>query len=152
MLSHDDLDRLNEQCGDRVIKRSMYCARCGYNLRSLPYRYNCPECGNRYHARTIRQKGIFLENETRFPISECVISIFAGLMGAGLFYVSIRQWSILGFRVNFIIPFVALVGLALVVVSLVYAFYAMQLFFEYKARHRVSKRVAEQRREEVMHD
>lgn len=35
----DDLD------GERVCDRDRPCAKCGYNLRGLPFRGSCPECG-----------------------------------------------------------------------------------------------------------
>ncbi len=152
MLSHDDLDRLVEQSGDGVIKRSMYCARCGYNLRSLPYRYNCPECGNSYRARAIRRKGIFLEDESYFPTSECFYALVSGLLGGGLFAVCISQWSVLGLRVRFVVPGLLLAGAFLTMLSLVNARQAFRLYLEYRSRHQVIKSVQAQRREEAMHD
>jgi len=152
VLSHDDLDRLVDQCGDSVIKQSMYCARCGYNLRSLPYRYTCPECGNSYRARAHRRKGIFLEGETYFPYSECFILIISSLFSGLFITAGMSRWSVISFRLGFVLPALFMAGALLAVMAMVYVARSFRLFLEYKSRHQVTKRVAAQRREEAMHD
>lgn len=67
---HDfrDLDRLSDDIfKDRRISGSVYCGKCGYNLRTLPYLYQCPECGNDYNARPLVMKGVFLPQQIPVP-------------------------------------------------------------------------------------
>ncbi len=149
MLSHDELDRLVEQSGDGVIKKSLYCARCGYNLRLLPYRYNCPECGNRYYARALRRKGIFMEDRAYLPIAECLYATLSGTIGVGLLLVCDGQWSTMvdGMRL-----FIYCLVTASLVLSYINTRRVFRLFLEYKSRHRVIKHITVQRREEALHD
>lgn len=57
--STSDPERIREEMfAGRRIADSVYCGRCGYNLRSLPYCYHCPECGSEYNARPLVMKGI----------------------------------------------------------------------------------------------
>jgi len=68
VFTHDELDRMaDEDLKDRVIRRSMYCGACGYNLRGLPHIHVCPECGNSYNARSRRRFGIFEPQQAEFP-------------------------------------------------------------------------------------
>ena len=86
-LSGQDLERLaDDQYKDRIITGSVYCGSCGYNLRTLPYIYTCPECGNQYNARPLKMTGIFTPHETYFPASE----IAAALLCAPIAFVLIR--------------------------------------------------------------
>ncbi|MBL4700638.1 MAG: hypothetical protein JKX85_05195 [Phycisphaeraceae bacterium] len=36
-----------------LTTRSMICAKCGYDLRGLPQRGGCPECGSTYNKDTL---------------------------------------------------------------------------------------------------
>jgi len=72
-----ELDRsAQDQDRDRLISGSIYCENCGYNLKTLPYVYNCPECGNGYNARPLMLKGIFKPFEVTFPLWEIVAAVF----------------------------------------------------------------------------
>ncbi len=83
VISSDELSRLaDEAYGGRRISDSLYCATCGYNLRTLPYVYRCPECGSGYNARPLAMKGIFLPVETFPPVGDALILIlFVGMTG-----------------------------------------------------------------------
>jgi len=68
MLNQEELDRIAaEELSDGVITRSTYCGRCGYNLRALPVRYECPECGNPYDTLSRRKKGIYEGRDAELP-------------------------------------------------------------------------------------
>lgn len=70
-MSRDELDRYADDLyKDRLITGSVYCGKCGYNLKTLPYVYTCPECGNSYNARPLSMKGIFTPQEASFPLVE----------------------------------------------------------------------------------
>ncbi len=87
-LASDELQRLSEEIyTDRRITMSTYCARCGHNLLTLPYIYNCPECGNRYNARPLVLEGIFTPDLLRFPFSTLFGAVVAG-GGSVLFVLS----------------------------------------------------------------
>ena len=84
-LSRSDLERLaDDTYKGRILQSSVYCERCGYNLRTLPYVYTGPECGNEYNARPLKMKGIFLPHSTRMPVGDVAASGFS-LGGALLF-------------------------------------------------------------------
>ncbi|MFQ5489321.1 MAG: hypothetical protein ACE5GE_01255 [Phycisphaerae bacterium] len=67
----DELARWGDEVlADRRIGTDLYCARCGYNLRTLTYLGRCPECGSQYSARPPVMKGIFTADMLRFPLEE----------------------------------------------------------------------------------
>jgi len=78
---HDfrDLDKLSDDIfKDRRISGSVYCGKCGYDLRTLPYLYQCPECGNAYNARPLVMKGVFLPQQTPVPWIDMLAVPFFG--------------------------------------------------------------------------
>ena len=76
-LSTDELEQLSQDIySERRISHSIYCGRCGYNLRTLPYVGRCTECGNEYNARPVVRKGIYISTEVTFPFVELVCSMF----------------------------------------------------------------------------
>ncbi len=76
VVGTDELDRLADEIyRDRRIIGSVYCGNCGYNLRTLPYTYACPECGAEYNARPTKMKGIFLPSGTVFPLRDCAATL-----------------------------------------------------------------------------
>jgi len=84
-MSQSDLDRLaDDTYKGHILQSSTYCERCGYNLRTLPYVYTCPECGNEYNARPLKMKGIFQPHTTRVPVGDIAAVVF-GVGGALLF-------------------------------------------------------------------
>lgn len=89
-LSTTELERIADDIyRDRLLTLSTYCGDCGYNLKTLPYVHTCPECGNRYNARALRMKGIFLPNAAELPIQDLFVTLVAaavtGLIGYGAF-------------------------------------------------------------------
>ena len=76
-LDADDLDKLSQDVfTERRIGYSVYCSRCGYNLRTLPYIGRCTECGSEYNARPAVRKGIYVSTEVWFPSVELVSVVF----------------------------------------------------------------------------
>jgi len=63
---------------DRRISATVFCGKCGYNLRTLPYLYQCPECGNEYNARPLVMKGVFLPQRTPAPWIDMLAVPFFG--------------------------------------------------------------------------
>ncbi len=87
-MSRSDLERLADDTDKgRILLSSTYCERCGYNLRTLPCVYTCPECGNQYNARPLKMEGIFLPHKTRVPVGDIAAVVF-GVGGALLFGIS----------------------------------------------------------------
>jgi hypothetical protein len=79
-LSSEELDRLaDEMYKQRRITSSVYCGNCGYNLRTLPYNYHCPECGNAYNARPLSMRGIFLPYQYEPPVGDGFYGLICGL-------------------------------------------------------------------------
>ena len=62
----------------------LHCARCGYNLRTLPYLGRCPECGGNYNARPLRMDGIFTAQMLVFPTGDVVSAVFTCGLAAAL--------------------------------------------------------------------
>jgi len=78
-LSNSELDRYADDAyKDRRITTSVYCGNCGYNLRTLPYRYKCPECGQEYNARPRTMKGIYAPQDTDIPFGDIASAAFCG--------------------------------------------------------------------------
>ena len=92
-LTPGELQRLAEDIlADRAISANLYCANCGYNLRTLPYRGRCPECGSVYNARKLWMDGVFTAGMLEFPTGDVFRAIVA--LGAGLlFTVSGLRWA-----------------------------------------------------------
>ena len=82
-LSERDREELADDIiKDRRIAISTYCGNCGYNLKTLPRSYHCPECGSEYRARTPQMKGIYLAHENSPPLGEAVAAVlFAVVSG-----------------------------------------------------------------------
>lgn len=79
-LTSHDLERFaDDMYKDRRINATVYCGRCGYNLRTLPYVYTCPECGNGYNARPLVMQGIFAPQEINFPFRDYGMVLLGGL-------------------------------------------------------------------------
>ncbi len=80
-MPFDDEDReqlAEDMLHDRRINRPIYCAHCGYNLKTLPKSYHCPECGSLYAARSPAWKGIYTQCESRPPVLEFLGLIIVG--------------------------------------------------------------------------
>jgi hypothetical protein len=83
-LDSGELERLAEDhLAERIISMDLYCAGCGYNLRTRPYVGRCPECGGLYNARPLHMEGIFNAQLLVFPIGDVVGALLAlGLAAA----------------------------------------------------------------------
>ena len=69
-LSDEERNRLEDDIlFDRRIIRSIYCGNCGYNLKTLPRSYVCPECGQQYNARRQPMKGIYFPHDVEPPFA-----------------------------------------------------------------------------------
>ena len=69
-----------EEGADHVIRAGVYCGRCGYQLRMLPYSGRCPECGNWYNARGHKLEGILTPQAAPFPASDLVAGLLSALI------------------------------------------------------------------------
>jgi hypothetical protein len=86
-LSQQELERISDDVyKNRRITASTFCGNCGYNLRTLPYVYTCPECGQSYNARPLVMKGIFVPYEVEIP--------WADFLGGGVFLSGAAWWGI----------------------------------------------------------
>ena len=94
MPSAADLERIAaETYTDRRIRSSVYCGRCGYNLRHLPYIYQCPECGQEYNARPLSMKGIFSPHDVYFPAFDVAILVLLGPLAFSFIYGGVGNGS-----------------------------------------------------------
>ncbi len=127
----DDLDKLSQDIfSERQISHSVYCSRCGYNLRMLPYIGRCPECGNEYNARPAVRNGIYVSTDLSFPSVELICVVFF-LGWAGL-------WLITGVRP--VIPWKVTFGAAFLLAGVISGYLFFQrlwryLHFLWVARH-----------------
>jgi len=79
VLGTDELERLADDAyKERRIGGTVYCGGCGYNLKTLPYMYQCPECGQEYNARPLVMKGIFLPQSMSPPVVDMAAVVFCG--------------------------------------------------------------------------
>lgn len=106
VIPTDDLERLaDDTFTDRRITSETFCGKCGYNLRTLPYIYACPECGNEYNARALKMRGIFMLYETEIPWSDLFTSLLCVASTAWLVYAAVKQQDVI--RIGFALLFVA---------------------------------------------
>lgn len=98
-LTSDELVRLGEDIlTDRFISSDLYCAECAYNLRTLPYRGRCPECGSDYNARQLWMDGIFTAGMLKFPTDDYLGIVFTFAPGVLLLASGINpvvEWRVM---------------------------------------------------------
>ena len=100
-LSERDREELAEDIiRDRRIGISTYCGNCGYNLKTLPRSYHCPECGSEYRARMPQMKGIYLENVNSLPFLEVIATVVFALMSGVLVVGAWRESNSVGYWVT----------------------------------------------------
>ena len=85
-MNTDELERLADDIMlDRLITGDLFCAECGYNLRTLPRRGRCPECGSDYNTRKVLLEGVFAAGMLVFPTGEVLgAMVTTGLVGVFL--------------------------------------------------------------------
>ena len=111
VIGSNDLDRLADDIDkERIILTSVYCGGCGYNLRTLPSTYRCPECGAEYSTRARKMKGIFNPNESEFPLRDVLITIGSIAATFVLGVPAIRGRSIIGLAVAAFFVAVAIIS------------------------------------------
>lgn len=82
---------------ERTLAYSVFCDRCGYNLRRLPYVGQCPECANSYNARPLMLKGIYHAFDLKFPLFDIMIVLACVGMGGAMISTSLNpvvDWAI----------------------------------------------------------
>lgn len=98
MLSGEELERLADDAYmDRRIGGYVYCGQCGYNLRTLPYLYQCPECGQEYNARPLTMSGVYLPFQATVPVLDTLTVMFWAVVGVAMLYTGSRplnEWLI----------------------------------------------------------
>ena len=131
-LLPDDIDP------ERIITLSLHCGRCGYNLRTLPYVYSCPECGNAYNARALKMEGIFLPNNVGIPFGEVAACLFSAAASWGS--IAAFVWSRDRSALALAVPLVAL--------TLVFAVRAYRALARFAHSISLTRRIEAEEREE----
>ncbi|MCH7720731.1 MAG: hypothetical protein IH988_07040 [Planctomycetes bacterium] len=83
-----DPTRLREMVGE------VYCASCGYCLKTLPYFGRCPECGSTYNAQSLNMTGIYTSHYLRPPIGLAFGTLVSLAIGASLLVMAARDRTI----------------------------------------------------------
>ena len=146
VLSSNELDRMADDLYlDRRIQTSIYCGRCGYNLKTLPYSYTCPECGSDYNARPMSMKGILVPDGSESPAGTVATVVIAWMVG-GVMILAGALYA-MGSRGIFVVIELVL-GVSLVVLGL-YCVHRGERRLRRFLRHRALwKHIAEQERSE----
>jgi len=112
VLGTDELERLADDAyKERRIGGTVYCGNCGYNLRTLPYFYRCPECGNEYNARPLVMKGIFLPQNISPPFVDTAAVLFWGPIAFVLIDGATQPFEPTGFAMGILAAVLAVVYL-----------------------------------------
>ena len=92
VIRESELRRLE---GDPTRSRTMvgevFCATCGYCLKTLPFLGQCPECGARYNARSLNMVGIYTSQYLRPPIGLAAGTVLT--LGVGLTFLIVAATS-----------------------------------------------------------
>ena len=132
-LDAGDLERLADDIlHDRAISTDLYCAACGYNLRTLPYKGRCPECGANYNARHLWMEGIFTAGMLTLPIGD--IAIGASTLAFGFWLTTSGIDPLAYWRIFF--------GLAIMVLGALFARSAWRRTARYIHYRGIAKRIA----------
>jgi hypothetical protein len=84
---------------ERTLTYSVYCDRCGYNLRYQRFVGRCPECGGEYNARSTKMEGIYTARDNSFPVGAIFMTLVC--LGLGVLMVigginPVSDWVLLG--------------------------------------------------------
>lgn len=96
-IERDELDFMMDGKHERVIAEALFCAACGYQLRTLPFIGRCPECGNSYNARSTPKDGIFVPELAEFPATDILATLasaVAALWLAGGLLLHFDLWTL----------------------------------------------------------
>ena len=130
MPSSEELERLADDAyTDRRITGHAYCSRCGYNLRTLPYIYRCPECGQEYNARPLVMKGLYLPAQAAIPVGDLLAVLLWTVAAAVFLYNAIRP-------LNEWLMALAVASVVLVIVHFCLAWVRFRAFFKATAIER----------------
>ena len=137
MLNPDELDRMAMEDAPSAgrLMTSVHCAECGYNLRSLPSIYTCPECGNPYNASPLRSKGIYQHTAEEFPAAHYASTIFCALVATILLWAGISQQ----------VPLTILLGAVFVLLFVVFMYKAIVGTGNYYRAREISARIEKDR-------
>jgi len=131
----NELDRLADDVYfNRRITASTYCAECGYNLRTLPYVYHCPECGQEYNARPLHMKGIFLPADHEPPVGRMFV--------AGFWYVVAA--SLIAYAARPVEPLPLAIGLFFLLFALVQSVLIIRQWRRFQIARHVARRIKEE--------
>lgn len=81
---------------DRGIQSDVFCAGCGYNLRTRPVIGRCPECGEAYNSRPLGMMGILIPQDIRLPVEDLIWTALTFAGGIVLLYVAVtagKKWA-----------------------------------------------------------
>ncbi len=94
------------------ITESLYCERCGYNLRTLPTVGICPECGGRYSTDKLPPRGILLPEDQHFPLQDAVTAALCWLwtLAWGMRMWASGRWTAPGIAFGVVFVFGTLVA------------------------------------------
>ena len=131
-LTSGELELLAEDIlGHRGISANLFCAECGYCLRTLPYAGRCPECGSDYNARALWKEGVFTAGMLEFPGGDVLATIV--LLGLAASFIG---W---GVRITNGGPVV--VGLALLMIGAFYLRVSWKRTARYFRFRAIAKRI-----------
>jgi hypothetical protein len=131
-LTSGELELLAEDIlGHRGISTNLYCAECGYCLRTLPYAGRCPECGSEYNARALWKEGVFTAGMLEFPAGDVLATIVLLVLSA----------SFIGWGVAISSGGPVAVGLVLLVFGAVYLGLAWKRTARYFRFRAIAKRI-----------
>jgi hypothetical protein len=120
-----------DQYTGRSIGGSVYCGNCGYNLRTLPHVYTCPECGQSYNARPLTMKGIFQPHDAKIPFGDLAAMLLCGVASGWLIAGAISNGS----RVWF------LIGGALGILAIIFLIRARAEFVKLAKNREIARRI-----------
>ncbi len=132
-LSEKELDLLAaEDFKGRRITNTLYCNKCGYNLKTLPYKYLCPECGNSYDVHPSRMTGIYRYEHCHLPLFDMLSTLF--FLVACLCFIP--------FAINPIQPVMLIFTVFLDVMMILYAFRTYRKFILYLRSRSIARHIA----------
>jgi hypothetical protein len=137
-LSSRELDALADDLyKDRRISGPVYCGGCGYNLKTLPYVYTCPECGQSYNARPRIMKGIFMPYTAEWPFLDLAAATVCAFVAGYLFWNGLPAMSGLGI----------LLGAVMATLALAFLNRFLSRYHQFRVASKIAARIEEELRE-----